>query len=380
MITGLNEKNIYEKQGFPDIKSRNNIKDEEFWFVKKIRDKILDAAKLRLTMPDCGFSIDREDKYDFTWDEVISKNTMWFEILSKEDFDEKRRGFRIEIGVEADYSLTEKLTEEFDKVIKEYDKNSYFEMVEPGLIEAYLDFDSSLSKSIKEDKETKNEELNNLTDNIPKRKQRIFFDMDGTLFKWRNIRLNLKEEEETRDIAKIILDILYKDKYFESLPPYLNVIDAANNLNKRNDVEVYILSCVLPDKDNVSPMEQKLRSIIKYLPGIKPENIIFVPDGMDKRNYIPRGIRKDDVLIDDCTEKNLVPWSEKAIGIKVLNGINGTKGTWQGSTINYKDNPDKIVNDILKIAKENTLIRNEKPEFDRSVYDPDLEEDIEINE
>ena len=209
-------------------------------------------------------------------------------------------------------------------------------------------------------------------------KQRFFFDMDGTLFKWRNIKLDIREEEDIRDIEKKVSEVLYQDGYFLSLPPYKNVIEAARLLMKRDDTDVYILSCVLADKNGVSPAAQKVSALLKHFPGIEFDHILLVPDGQDKRDYLPTEMRPDDVLIDDCTERNLNPWAEKGIAIKLLNGVNSTKGTWKGSTINYLDRPMKIANDIIRIAKNREVIRSRKPKWDKSFYDPELREDLSL--
>lgn len=153
---------------------------------------------------------------------------------------------------------------------------------------------------------------------------RLFVDMDGTLCKWGNV----SSEEE-----------LYREGYFRNLEP-TPLVEHIKTISDMNDSifgrpEVYILTHFLPDSANC--VCEKKEWIEKYLPGLK-ENALFVPRNVSKADYfesVKNSINcKDteyvDVLIDDYTE-NLLAWSEKGYeSIKVLNGINHSKGTWTG--------------------------------------------------
>lgn len=224
---------------------------------------------------------------------------------------------------------------------------------------------------------------------------RLFFDMDGTLYRWRNIILNIKESEEITDIDKLvqetIYDILYQSKYYESLPPHQNIVDAFRMLLKDPDMEVFVLSCALKDKMTkngfVSPELQKMYALHRDIPELDDDHIIIVPDGDDKRKYVPGGLRETDILIDDCTERNLRPWvmgkdtdPEDQIhgkAIKVLNGVNNTKGTWKGSTVNYLSSPEEIVNVIREVARTTRVVRGPAPGRATHAYDPITETDYE---
>ena len=52
--------------------------------------------------------------------------------------------------------------------------------------------------------------------------------------------------------------------------------------------------------------------------------------------------------MDDYT-KNLLTWEPPAIGIKLLNGINHTNGTWKGSCITSFRNPQSMAESIMAI-------------------------------
>ena len=65
-----------------------------------------------------------------------------------------------------------------------------------------------------------------------------------------------------------------------------------------------------------------------------------------KKDYITE-LHDSDILIDDFS-KNLREWH--GVAIKLMNGINGTKGTWCGYSVNGKATPDVIRNTIIGIA------------------------------
>lgn len=147
--------------------------------------------------------------------------------------------------------------------------------------------------------------------------RRIFVDMDGTLAKWNNV--------ET--------DMLYEKGYYENLEPNYNLLNEIKELIRKGE-DIYILSSFLSDSKYA--LEEKKIWLSKYLTEIPIEKQIFVKYGSDKTKYIPDIITKNDYLIDDYT-KNLLSWKEAGgVGIKFLNGINHTKGTWKGLAI--KDN------------------------------------------
>lgn len=169
-------------------------------------------------------------------------------------------------------------------------------------------------------------------------KPRLFVDMDGTLAEWRQINIVVKSQEEAteKEVANRLNQILYSPGYFSSLEPHYEVVRAIKSLISSNEIEVYILSCVLPDKDGISPLDQKNKWLDKYLAEVDSSHRIFVPDGEDKKKYVPGGIKENDTLLDDFT-KNLEKWAEIGKSIKLLNGINFRNKTWRGSRVAYND-------------------------------------------
>lgn len=141
------------------------------------------------------------------------------------------------------------------------------------------------------------------------RKPRLFVDMDGTLAVFNRIDK---------------LETLYERGYFADLTPQANVVEAVRMVQARAEVEVFVLSAVLTDSKYAQAEKNEWLNL--YLPEIDESHRIFVPCGEDKTRYVPERISEDDVLLDDYTV-NLNAWEPPAKGLKLLNGINGTKGT-----------------------------------------------------
>lgn len=166
--------------------------------------------------------------------------------------------------------------------------------------------------------------------------KKFFYDMDGTLTEWREIA----DEKE-----------LYRKNYFLSLRPNEAVIESARKLSAAGE-EVYILSCVLTDSRYAR--EEKESWLRKYVPFIPEERWIFVPYGESKPRYLTKrlGIAEltpGEVLIDDYSE-NLRDWSaNNGLAVKVMNGRNGTKGTWKGLRVEA-ENASDILRILLKEA------------------------------
>lgn len=173
-------------------------------------------------------------------------------------------------------------------------------------------------------------------------KQRLFVDMDGTLAEFHPVQS---------------MEELYAEGYFAGLPPQRNVVEAVRILNEDPNIDVYILSAVLSDSKYA--LKEKTEWLEKYLPEIDSGHYLFPHCGRNKAAVIPDGIRKGDVLIDDFT-KNLLAWPEDGIGVKLLNGINHSKGTWKGSRISMTERPADIASSIRKIMS-GEIIRQPAP-------------------
>ncbi|MFR7531227.1 MAG: 5' nucleotidase, NT5C type [Lachnospira eligens] len=164
-------------------------------------------------------------------------------------------------------------------------------------------------------------------------RQRLFVDMDGTLAEFKTVDT---------------LETLYEKDYFINLNPNENVLGAIKQLIADNDFDVYILSAYLTDSRYA--LEEKNAWLDKYLPELPQEKRLFVPCGTDKSVAVPGLIRPDDYLLDDYT-KNLSEWEPPAKGIKLINGINHTNGTWQGDKIQFTHAPEELssmISDVMK--------------------------------
>ncbi|MFN2926468.1 hypothetical protein ACKX2L_06035 [Lachnospiraceae bacterium YH-ros2228] len=165
-------------------------------------------------------------------------------------------------------------------------------------------------------------------------KQRIFVDMDGTLYEWRK---NVPEEA------------IFQKYYYLTLKPQKNIVSAVRELAKDDRYDVSVLSAVLSDKENPYALAEKNQRIDLDLPEIDKAHRIFCPCGVPKAKYIPGGIRQNDILLDDYSH-NLHEWG--GIGIKVINDVNGRHGTWLGERIYANTTPRVLVKKITEIAEQ----------------------------
>lgn len=155
-------------------------------------------------------------------------------------------------------------------------------------------------------------------------KQRIFVDMDGTLYEWRE---------------GVPYEAIFEQYYYLSLRPQKSIMEAVRKLIRSGKYEVYILSAVLSEKENPYALSEKNQRIDLDLPEIDRAHRIFCPCGVPKKDYIPGGIRENDVLLDDYSH-NLHEWD--GIGIKVINDVNGRHGTWFGERVSSGSKPELI--------------------------------------
>lgn len=174
---------------------------------------------------------------------------------------------------------------------------------------------------------------------------RLFVDMDGTLAKFRQVAA---------------LEELYEPGYFAELPPQQNVVDAVRLLICTvPTIEVFILSSVL--FDSRFAMEEKNAWLDQYLPELDEGHRIFLPCGESKSSYLPGKMRESDCLLDDYT-KNLEDWSHAGgTGIKLLNGINHTRGSWKDRQLRFDKDPVQLVQDLIEIVEHSSQLRDEKP-------------------
>lgn len=169
-------------------------------------------------------------------------------------------------------------------------------------------------------------------------KKRLFVDMDGTLAVF----------TPQKDI-----NALYQKGYFASLAPQENVVEAIRFLARNTgECEIYTLSAYLADSPFALP--EKDAWIGWYLPEIDRGHRLFVTCGRNKKEVIAGGVTETDFLLDDFT-KNLVSW-KPGRGIKLLNGINHTRESWQYDRIRYDREPEELANAILSVMDGNAVM------------------------
>lgn len=165
-------------------------------------------------------------------------------------------------------------------------------------------------------------------------KKRLFVDLDGTAAEFKRVDT---------------LETLYEKGYFLDLKPIPNVVEAVKRIIEQHpDVEVYSLSSVLTDSRYA--VEEKNDWMDKYIPEIDKSHRLFPPCGEKKTDYVIwkiGQIGKNDFLLDDYTP-NLKDWEPPGRGIKMLNGINHTKGTWQSSMLSNIRTPESLEGGICR--------------------------------
>ena len=165
--------------------------------------------------------------------------------------------------------------------------------------------------------------------------KRLFIDMDGVLaeYKWSGTG------EE------------WNEGHFLSLNPQLSIVEAIRELSGMEEIELYILSTLLPDSNYCKA--EKMAWLIRWLPEIPNDRWIFTESGVSKsyavEHLFHRELSNEDYLLDDYT-KNLNDWQESGgTGIKYLNGLNGTNGTWLGFYLDGRAPKEFMVQHLLTV-------------------------------
>ncbi len=155
----------------------------------------------------------------------------------------------------------------------------------------------------------------------------IYCDMDGVLAKW-----------DTRDKP----EDTHKPGYFLAREEERKISDLLHILKKMG-YEVSILSAVYTNGYAVKEKEAWLDQH-----GLADIPRVFIPYGGDKSDYVAK---TKNILIDDYS-KNLHQWEKSGyVGIKYMNGINGSKGTWKGHTIDHRMTPQAMAQVVAGIAE-----------------------------
>lgn len=169
-------------------------------------------------------------------------------------------------------------------------------------------------------------------------KIKFFVDLDGTAAVW-----NAAGEYED----------LFKEGYFLNLRPHENVVKGVKRLYECG-LDVYVLSAYLTESRFA--LREKNAWVETYLPFVDKRNRLFVPQNMSKPNYVSALIGELDnkyILLDDYS-KNLHEWqAANGFGIKLMNGLNGTVGTWKGPSVSRFDTSEKIKKEVLEHINNN---------------------------
>ena len=182
-------------------------------------------------------------------------------------------------------------------------------------------------------------------DKIKKDKKiNIFLDMDGVL--------SVYEE----DMVKRMTDV----NFFRDRKLYTNSRLLFSALKQTDGFHIYILSKT--PQSAPTAYQDKMHWLKTHFPEINKQNIYILPNNMEKGSFIamqfPNCIN---VLFDDYTP-NLIEWEKQGanfIGVKVLNGINGKRGTWTGEKVNL----DSFL-DIQKKIKDNIIYKKIRSNYE----------------
>lgn len=180
------------------------------------------------------------------------------------------------------------------------------------------------------------------TEDIQKSRYRLFLDMDGVLAQYLTL-------EEIGSIQRI-----YEPGYFKNLPVLTGMTQAVRMLRKEDpDVEVHILSSVLPEEKNPSALSEKKLWLSRFFP-VEEERQHFVQyrEGMSCKGEFAEN--KTDVLIDDDIV-NLRAWEENGgTGILMINEVR-LKGWWSGQKLYYTPDPhimlERLKNELGKLER-----------------------------
>ena len=176
---------------------------------------------------------------------------------------------------------------------------------------------------------------------------RVFIDMDGVLAEWTPVE---------------VYEQLFEKGRFDKLPVQNWVVTGLKESEKmlnstfiktkegfvKLQVEYHIMtSCV----DSPYAIPEKSEWLDKEF-DIPKHKRIYVVNGHNKANYVPGGITGEDILIDDYSF-NLHRWKNSGgKGIKLMNGVNGSNGTWIDNYIPNHSTPNDFYKIILKTITE----------------------------
>ena len=166
------------------------------------------------------------------------------------------------------------------------------------------------------------------------RRCRLFVDMDGTLVVWKHAK-NMEQ--------------LLEEGYFRTMPPYTSVVEAVKMLIEAG-LPVYSLSAYMTESPDA--LSEKNEWLDRFIPEIDQGHRVFCPCTESKWQHACDSTGESGkayVLLDDYS-LNLHDWaSNGGIAIKLMNGVNGTKGSWKGSKVSRFHAADRLAFDIASL-------------------------------
>lgn len=103
------------------VESSKSVTSASSISMKAIHDKLLNAASKRMQKSDMGFPLSEIADY-----------------LIVEEEETEDGALKIEVRCELSYEGMSKLAEALDPIVARYDRNAYFDMVAPGIMEAFI--------------------------------------------------------------------------------------------------------------------------------------------------------------------------------------------------------------------------------------------------
>ena len=155
-----------------------------------------------------------------------------------------------------------------------------------------------------------------------------YFDLVGTLTEYR---------------TDVPIEEMFEPGYYERLASHNGMVKVLEDMT-REGYNVRVIASYYEKGDGKAEMTAWLKN---HRLGNVP--VVFVPYGKDKTDFVePGGLA---VLVDDYTYE-LTNWRKAGyLAFKYYNGINGTKGTWKGYSVDRRMSADKIRTAITAIAE-----------------------------
>ncbi len=167
-------------------------------------------------------------------------------------------------------------------------------------------------------------------------KKTVLMDLDGTLYPW----------------------IPDGDWHLEGYYYNLEVVKTMQCLAERLRQEDGIVFRFCTAYPSEHARQEKLDALKRDFGFLDEQEVIFVPYGESKFDYVDCTGDSTICIIDDYSPNLRDAESHGVIGIKAMNGLNGTKGTWQGLRIDIYDPAEENATKIMEILEEGGLFEH----------------------